>query len=212
MIKVVIFEDNKHLRDSLSLVINNTEGLACSGAYTNGNNIIRDLVNGNPDIVLMDIDMPGINGIECTKIIKRQFPGIKVLIQTVFEDNDKIHEAILAGADGYLLKKARPAELIEAIKQVMADGAPMSPEVARKVLNLVKAGNSIESEGFDLTTREKEILQLLTRGDSYKAIANELFISFSTVQSHIKNIYEKLDVNSKSAAVSKILKNKLLDE
>jgi len=209
MIKVVIFEDNKHLRNSISLVINNTEGMACSGAYSNGKNLISDIVNGNPDLVLMDIDMPGPDGIECTKIINRQFPKIKVLIQTVFEDNEKIHNAILAGACGYILKKARPEELIQAIREAISDGAPMSPEVAKKVLEMVKQGDSADLSSFDLTNRELEILNLLVKGHSYKSIAETLFISFSTVQTHIKHIYEKLEVNSKSEAVTKAFKNKL---
>jgi len=211
MIKVVIFEDNKHLRNSLSLVINNTEGMACSGAFPNGNNLIRDIVNGNPDLVLMDIDMPGMDGIECTKVLKNQFPHIKILMQTVFEDNEKIYEAIKAGANGYILKKARPQELIDAIRDAAMEGAPMSPEVARKVLALLKSsGPEPSTRGLDLTPREKEILQLLVDGHSYKSIAELLFISFSTVQSHIKKIYEKMEVNSKSEAVSKAYRNKLL--
>lgn len=211
MIKVVIFEDNKHLRESLALVINNTDGMACSGAYPNGNNLVKDMVNGNPDLVIMDIDMPGLDGIECTKIIRRQFPQVKILMQTVFEENDKIYGAIQAGANGYILKKARPDELISSIREVIADGAPMSPEVARKVLDMIKTGGPKSGQDMvDLTHREKEILQLLVDGHSYKSIAERLFISFSTVQSHIKNIYEKLEVNSKSEAVTKVFKNRLL--
>jgi len=211
MIKVVIFEDNKHLRESLSLVINNTEGMACSGAFSNGNNLVKDMVNGNPDLVIMDIDMPGMDGIECTKLIKRQFPSVKILMQTVFEENEKIYEAIKAGANGYILKKARPDELIAAIREVASDGAPMSPEVARKVLDLLKSGGPESDHNMvELTQREKEILQMLVDGHSYKSIAAQLFISFFTVQSHIKNIYEKLEVNSKSEAVTKALKNRLL--
>jgi DNA-binding NarL/FixJ family response regulator len=211
MIKIVLFEDNRHLRESIFLVINNTEGMACSGAYPNGDNLIRDIVNGNPDLVLMDIDMPGLNGIECTKIIKRQFPNIKILMQTVFDENEKIQQAIKAGANGYILKKAKPLELIQAIREVMENGVPMSPEVARKVLDLIKADGHINDKiDFGLTPREIEILQLLVDAHSYKSIADKLYISFSTVQTHIKNIYEKLEVNSKSEAVGKVLRNKIL--
>jgi DNA-binding NarL/FixJ family response regulator len=213
MIKIVIFEDNRHLRESMSMVINNTEGMACSGAFANGDNLIRDIVNSNPDLVIMDIDMPGKDGIACTRLIKLQFPKVKVLMQTVFEQNEKIKEAIHAGADGYILKKARPGELIDAIREASTDGVPLSPEVARKVLNLIKErASDSKNKQFDLTQRELEILHHLAEGRSYKAIAEELYISFSTVQSHIKHIYEKLDVNSKSEAVSKAFKNNLLDK
>jgi len=211
MIKVVLFEDNRHLRESISLVINNTEGMACSGAHPNGDQLVMDVINGNPDLVLMDIDMPGINGIECTKILKRQFPNVKILMQTVFDENEKIHEAIKAGADGYILKKARPSELINAIRDVVEDRVAMSPEVAKKVLQMLKTGNTNdEKSGFHLSERESEVLKLLAKGNSYKVIADELFISYFTVQSHVKNIYEKMEVNSKSEAVSKAYQHKLL--
>ena len=211
MIKVVVFEDNRHFRESISLVINNSDGMACSGAFANGDNIVLNMINANPDIVLMDIDMPGRDGIECTKIIKNQFPKVKILMQTVFEENVKIQDAIKAGADGYILKKAKPQELIEAIRDVVDGRVAMSPEVARKMLDIIKGNKSGEAaNNFDLTEREIEILKLLSNGDSYKTIADKLYISYFTVQSHVKNIYGKLEVNSKSEAVSKAFINKLL--
>jgi DNA-binding NarL/FixJ family response regulator len=211
MLKVAIFEDNRHLRESMALIINNTDGMACSGAFANGLNLVKDIMNSNPDIVLMDLDMPGLDGIECTKIISKQFPLVKVLIQTVFNENKKIEQAIKAGAQGYILKKARPQDLIEAIYELMNDGAPMSPEIAKKVLSLLKSGNLPQPNAeHGLTDREIEILKALVDGDSYKEIAQKLFISFFTVQSHIKNIYQKLDVNSKSEAVGKVLKDRII--
>ncbi len=211
MIKVVIFEDNRHLRESMALVINNTEGMACSGAFPNGNDVVMNILGSNPDLVLMDIDMPGMDGIECTKIIKRQFPHIKILMQTVFEENIKIQEAIKAGADGYILKKSKPQELIEAIQDVVMGKVAMSPEVATKLLQIIKGELHASTKAdFGLTDRELDVLKLLAEGNSYKVIADKLFISFFTVQTHIKNIYEKLEVNSKSEAVIKALKNSLV--
>lgn len=211
MIKVIIFEDNRHLRDSISLVINNTEGMACSGAFANGDNLVMNVLTANPDLALMDINMPGIDGIECTKIIKRQFPKVKILIQTVFEENQKIEEAIKAGADGYILKSAKPQELIEAIRDVVEGRVAMSPLVAKKVLDIIK-GNMIPAlkENFGLSEREMEVLKLLAKGNSYKSIAEQLFISYFTVQSHVKSIYAKMEVNSKSEAVSKAFLSKMV--
>jgi DNA-binding NarL/FixJ family response regulator len=211
MIKVAVFEDNRHLRDSICMLINSCEGMACTGSFPNGENLVMDLINANPDLILMDIDMPGIDGIECTKVVKRQFPKVKILMQTVFEENKKIQDAIQAGADGYILKKAKPTELIEAVKDVVEGRVAMSPEVAKKVLQIIKGDVSSEANtDFDLTDREIDVLKLLAKGDSYKSIADQLYISYFTVQSHVKHIYEKLEVNSKSEAVSKAFLNKLL--
>ena len=211
MIKVIIFEDNRHLRESISLVINNTEGMACSGAFANGDNLVMNVLTSNPDLALMDINMPGMDGIECTKVIKRQFPKVKILIQTVFEENQKIEEAIIAGADGYILKSAKPQELIESIHDVVDGRAAMSPLVAKKVLEIIK-GNTVPAlkENFGLSEREMEVLKFLAKGNSYKSIGEKLFISYFTVQSHIKSIYGKMQVNSKTEAVSKAFLSKLV--
>ncbi|TVR77081.1 MAG: DNA-binding response regulator [Saprospirales bacterium] len=211
MIKVIIFEDNRHLRESISLVINNTEGMACSGAFANGDNLVMNVLTANPDLALMDINMPGMDGIECTKIIKRQFPKVKILMQTVFEENQKIQDAIKAGADGYILKKAKPGELIEAIRDVVEGRVAMSPEVAKKVLDIIRGNTTDAAKAhFRLSERELDVLKLLAEGASYKTIADKLFISFFTVQSHVKNIYGKMEVNSKTEAVSKAFQSKIV--
>lgn len=210
-IKIAIFEDNKPFLESLRQLIDSAEGLHCTGAYTDANHLERKIENAQPDVVVMDIDMPGLNGIESVKIIHEKFPEIRVLMQTVFDDNDKIFASICAGASGYILKKATPAKIIEAIIETYKGGAPMTPSIAEKVLNMFRLQTYQPSiEKIDLSNREKEILTLLVKGKSYKMIAADCFISFDTVNSHIKNIYEKLHVHSKSEAVVKAINQKLI--
>ena len=212
MIKVALFEDNRHLRDSIQLVLNDSDIMLCTGAFPDCSNLMKDILQANPDVILMDIEMPGMNGIEASKLISSQFPNIKIVMQTVFEDADRIFQAIKAGAAGYMLKSTNSDTITSFIKDVMDGGAPMSPLVARKVLAMVKSpnGSTTANSTFALTDREKEILQLLVEGDSYKLVADKLFISFFTVQTHIKHIYEKLHVNSKTEAVTKALKENLV--
>ncbi len=210
-IKVAIFEDNKALRDSLYMLIGGSPGFACTGSFANGNKVAKDIESSKPDVVLMDIDMPGISGIEAVQIIKKQFPHIPILMQTVFEDDDKVFASICAGASGYLLKKTPPAKMLEAIKEVAEGGAPMTPSVAAKVLQMFqKQGVQAPVEFIDLSEREREILKQLVTGNSYKMIAAACYISIDTVKSHIKNIYQKLHVNSKSEAVAKAIIQKLV--
>lgn len=211
-IKVAIFEDNKLLRESLQQLINSEAGLACAGAFADANKLIRNMEMANPDVVLMDIDMPGISGIEAVQIIKEKFPDIQILMQTVFDENDKIFAAICSGASGYMLKKTSPQKMIEAIYETHNGGAPMTASVATKVLQMFRLHSSTDTknEFIILSEREKEILALLVKGKSYKAIALACFISIDTVSTHVRHIYEKLHVHSKSEAVAKAINYKLI--
>jgi len=210
-IRVSIFEDNKHLRESLYYLINGTDGFTCSGAFADSNDLIFQLKKSLPDVVLMDIEMPGMNGIEAVKIIKQQFSTVQVLMQTIFHDDDNIFNAICAGASGYILKTTSPAGYIEAIKDVYNGGSPMSGSIARRVLELFQK-NVIpaKSTDYQLTPKEKEILQQLVKGKSFKMIADAIGTSYETVRTHMKNIYAKLHVNSNTEAVSKVLHEKIV--
>ena len=167
-IKVVLFEDNRNLREGLFQLIDGSPGFKCSGAYANCDNLIKNITETEPDVVLMDIEMPGINGIEAVKILKNQFPDIKILMETIFEDNDKIFQSICNGAEGYILKNTPPVEILNAIKEIYEGGSPMTPSIANKVLKMFKnSPPANDTEKFDLTNREKEILNCLVEGMSY---------------------------------------------
>ncbi len=204
IIKVAVFEDNKPRRELLQLLINTCEGLTCIASFEDCRNIVKHLTVYTPDVVLMDIDMPNVNGIEGLHLIRKHFPSVKVLMQTIFEDDEKIFEAIVAGADGYILKKTPPAKLLESISDVMQGGAPMTSSIARQVLLLFNNKHQkVEKNNFNLTTREVEILTYLVQGFSYKMIASKCNVSYPTVNTHISHIYEKLHVNSGTEAVAK---------
>jgi DNA-binding NarL/FixJ family response regulator len=212
MIKVMVFDDNRGRLEILQLLINQFDDMKCVGTFENCNNIIDKVKDAKPDVVLMDIDMPGLNGIEGLKLIRRSVPGIMVLMQTVFEDDEKIFEAVKSGAHGYFLKKTSPGKLIEGIRDVMEGGAPMTPSVAKKVLEAFQRPpqNKRRNEEFDLTPRELEILSHLVKGSSYKMIADACGISWHTVNSHFKKIYEKLHVHSATEAISVALEQKIV--
>jgi len=210
-IKVAIFEDNRNLRESLFQLIDGSDGFRCVGAFANCDRLIQNIKESRPDVVLMDIEMPGLSGIEAIKILKENFPEIKVLMETIFEDNNKIFDSICNGAEGYILKNTPPVFILSAIKDIYEGGAPMTPSVASKVLKMFKKNSSPSlKEDTGLTEREKEILVLLVDGMSYKKIAATCFISADTVSGHIKNIYKKLQVHSKSEAVAKAIKGKIV--
>ncbi|HRK59588.1 MAG TPA: response regulator transcription factor [Candidatus Kapabacteria bacterium] len=210
-ITTVIFDDNKPRRELLEMLINATEGLQCIGAYNDCTDVVEIIGHNIPDIVLMDIDMPYVNGIDGVRLIKQSFPQVIILMQTVFEDDKKIFDAIMAGADGYILKKATPQKLIESIFEAMEGGAPMSPSVAKQVLHLFHSQKPQQQENeFNLTKREQEILTLLVQGYSYRKISEKCFISYPTVNSHISHIYEKLHVKNGIEAVAKAIEKKIV--
>jgi DNA-binding NarL/FixJ family response regulator len=213
-IRVVIFEDNKLVRDAMEAILNGTPGFSCTGTFADANNLERDLRKSNPDVVMMDIEMPGRKGTEATQIIHDKYPEVKVLIQTVFDDSDKIFNALYAGASGYILKNDPPAKQLEAVQEVFNGGAPMSPSIARKVLQFFSYKNIIlvppDGVDYNLSDREKEILTLVTEGLSFRGIAEKSFISYETVRTHAKNIYKKLHVASRSEAILKAQQQGLL--
>ncbi len=206
-IRVSIFEDNKIIRDAMHAILNGTPGYSCCGVFADGNNWERNIRSSEPDVVLMDIEMPGLNGIEVTRFIHDRFPVVKVLIQTVFNDSERIFTALSAGASGYILKTDTPARQIEAIHEVFNGGAPMSPSIAKKVLQFFLAKNVIlvspAANDYQLSDREKEILSMMTEGHDYRSIGDKAFISYETVRTHVKNIYRKLHVASRSEAILK---------
>ncbi len=211
MIRVALFEDIKEIRELLSETIQQSEGLLLTGAYANANEALKIMKRDRPDVVLMDIQMPGVSGIEAVGTIKTDFPDIQLLMQTVFEDNARIFAAVCAGASGYILKDASPERYLDAIIEVAQGGAPMSPVIARKVLTMFQGQNPVapKEEYHELSQTEQKILDCLVRGLSYKLIADECKISISTVNFHLKNIYRKLHVNSATEAVSKALRRQL---
>lgn len=206
-ISLVLFEDNDRLRESLVFLLNNTEGFSVLADYNNCNDAASAVRIYKPDVVLMDIDMPGKTGMEGVRMVKEAMPVTAVIMFTVFEDEDKLFECLCAGANGYMLKKTPPGKLFEAIQEVKDGGAPMSPSIARKVLNSFKHTKSTQ---YNLTPRELDVLQLLIKGYSSKMIAAELIISFDTARSHLKNIYTKLHVNCGKEAISKALIERIL--
>ncbi len=206
MIRVAIVEDNEALRKSLESLFNNTDGMKCVLSLNNLLNVVSELGKTMPDIILMDIGLPHISGIEGVSTIQSVYPKIQVLMFTVFEDEENIFDAIRAGASGYILKKTAPEEIVEAIRDLYHGGAPMSASIARKVIQSFQSQTFAKQPDYHLTTREKEILYSLVEGLSYKKIAEKYFISISTIRTHICNIYHKLHVNSKTEAVAKVLR------
>lgn len=207
MIRIIIVEDNKTIRDGLSLLINATDGLKCVAKYKDCESMLQEVKQDKPDLILMDIGLPGMTGIEGIIKVKEIFPDILVLVLSVYEDNDNIFDALCAGACGYLIKKTPPARLIEAIQEAHDGGSPMSAHIARKVVgyfqNNVKKPNDND---INLSDREKEILASLSQGNSYKMIADSVCISIDTVRYHIRNIYKKMHVHSQSEAVATALR------
>lgn len=211
MIKVLVYDDNRGRQEALQLLLSESSGMEFLGAFQNCNNVVSEVRHLKPDVVLMDIDMPGVNGIEGLKLIRKNFPGVMVVMQTVFEEEERIFEAIQSGAHGYFLKKTPPHKLIEGINDVLEGGAPMTASVARKVLEMFQKKPNVKTDtNFELTERELQILSLLVKGMSYKMIADQCSISWHTVNSHFKKIYEKLHVHSATEAVAKAIDQKIV--
>lgn len=210
MIKILIYEDSSQLREGLTMLLNGSDGFEVVGAYRNCNQVEDEVLAWKPDVILMDIDMPGTNGIEGLKRIREIDNDVKIVMLTVFDDNKNVFEAIKSGANGYLLKKTPPSKLIEYIQDAYSGGAPMTSSIAAQVLQMFSNVQRSSGEQYNLSDREKQVLQLLVSGYSYKMIAAEMFISIDTVRSHIKKIYEKLHVNSKSEAVAKAFKDQIV--
>ena len=210
MIKLLIYEDNPQLREGLTMLINGSDGFEVLASFKNCNSVLTEIKTYHPDVILMDIDMPGTNGIEGLKQIRLVDNDIKILMLTVFDDNKNIFEAISNGANGYVLKKTPPAKLLEYIQEANTGGAPMTSSIATQVLKMFSALHNEKGEDYKLSEREKQVLSLLVNGYSYKMVSSEMFIAIDTVRSHIKKIYEKLHVNSKSEAVAKAFKDKIV--
>lgn len=203
-IDVVTIEDHLEFRESLSYILQSTEGFRCIGKYGSAEEALSHMPE--PDVVLLDLNLPGMSGIEAVERLKRKFPESRILILTVFEDADHVFPAILSGADGYILKKTPPIRLLQAIEDAAAGGSPMTPVIAKKTLDLFKRYVPHKNHDDPLTSREREILSLLVDGFGNDEISTKLFISPQTVRNHIRHIYEKLHVHSKSQAVIKALK------
>jgi DNA-binding NarL/FixJ family response regulator len=210
MIRILIFEDNSDFIDSLTELIADADGMELVAVYNNCKNAVKNVEHHHPDVVLMDIDMPVENGLQGLRSLHAAGKEVTVLMLTVFDDNDRVFQAICFGADGYILKRTAPEKIIEAIREAHDGGAPMTPSVAKQVLKLFSQPFQRSADLQALTPREHDVLSLLVRGYSYKMAAGELNVSIETLRYHIKNIYAKLHVNSKSEAVAKAIQNKIV--
>jgi DNA-binding NarL/FixJ family response regulator len=203
---ISIVEDNDQLRGTLARMINKVEGFHCVSQYANAEAALVGLPNDHPQVVLMDINLPGMNGVECVRRLKQTTPGTLVVMLTAYEDTDNIFNALAAGAAGYLLKRAPRNELLEAIREVCRGGSPMTTHIARKVVQSFQKTGASPQPTENLSTREQEVLDCLSQGFLYKEIAEKLGISYETVHTYIRRIYEKLQVRTRTEAVAKFLR------
>ena len=212
--RIAIFDDNKNIRESIAMLLNTMPDLLVVGTFSHVLDCVEDVKDCKPDIVLMDIEMPGMTGIEAVKAIKKELPHIQILMQTVFEDDDRVFDSICSGASGYILKNHINTRLLDSIRELQYGGSPMSPSIARKVLTKLQQIPQHVSPGeapdYHLTAREKEVLGCLVKGLSYKMIAADLIISYETVRSHVKKIYEKLHVASLTEVVAKAINQRIV--
>jgi DNA-binding NarL/FixJ family response regulator len=210
-ILVAIIEDQQGIREGLALLIGETEGFRCTGSFRSMEDALDGIGDELPQVVLVDIGLPKMSGIEGIRILREQHPTMNLVVLTIYDDDERIFDALCAGASGYLLKKTPPVRLLESLRDVVAGGSPMSPEIARRVIGLFRRVRTPRKADYCLTPHETRILNLLVEGHSYRTAAEQLRVSVNTVAFHIKSIYGKLQVHSKSAAVAKALRSGLLD-
>lgn len=210
IINVSIIEDRREIREGLAMLINGTEGFVCKGKFGSMEEGLRRVGAENPDVVLSDIGLPGMDGIEGIKILKEKFPELLIIMLTIYDDDERIFNALCAGACGYLLKKTPPVRLLEALREAVAGGSPMSPEVARRVITLFREIRPPERADYDLTPHETRLLKMLVEGHNYKTAAAEIGVTVHAVSFHMRNIYEKLQVHSKSEAVAVAMRDRLI--
>jgi len=211
LIKVAIIEDRREIRDGLAMLISGTDGFKCTGTYRSMEDALPRIGTDLPDVALCDIGLPGMSGIEGMRILKERFPNLLLLMLTIYDDDERIFNALCAGACGYLLKKTPPAKLLEGLREAVEGGSPMSPEVARRVIALFRDIRPPERADYELTPHETRLLKLLVEGHNYKTAALELNVSINTISFHMRHIYEKLQVHSKSEAVAKALRDRLVN-
>jgi DNA-binding NarL/FixJ family response regulator len=213
-LRIAIFDDNKNIRESISMLLKTVKEFEVVGSFSHVLDCVDDARECHPDVVLMDIEMPGMTGIEAVLKLKKELPHIQILMQTVFEDDDRVFDSICAGASGYILKNHLNVKLLDAIRELQFGGSPMSPSIARKVLNKMQSVQQHikpeQAPDYNLTPREKEVLACIVEGLSYKMIADKLFISYETVRSHVKKIYEKLHVASLTEVVAKAINQRIV--
>ena len=205
-ITVSIIEDDRRVRESLAVLVNGADNIRCLSTHATGEEALQEIGRQRPDVVLMDINLPGVSGIECVRKLTAQMPKLQILMLTMYEDDEKVFQSLVAGASGYLVKRTSPAELLRAIEEVHTGASPMSGKIARTVVEYFQKLKTVSPQQQYLSKREEEILNLLAKGYRYKEIADALSISFETVRSHLKNIYDKLHVHSRTEAVVKYLR------
>jgi DNA-binding NarL/FixJ family response regulator len=210
IISTAIVEDIRDIRDGLTALINFTEGFRCTGSYRSMEEALARLQDDIPDVLLSDIGLPGMSGIEGIRIVKERYPKMQILMLTVYDDDDRIFDALCAGATGYLLKRTPPAKLLESIREAMSGGAPVSPEVAARVIKFFRESHNPDREDYDLTPHETRLLKLLTEGYNYHTAAEKLGVSYNTIKFHVSHIFDKLQVHSKSEAVVKAMRDRLV--
>ena len=209
-IKTAVVEDMKDIREGLATLINFTEGFRCTGSYRSMEEALARLNDEVPDVLLSDIGLPGMSGIQGIRIIKERYPQMQVLMLTVYDDDDRIFDALCAGASGYLLKRTPPAKLLDNIREAMSGGSPVSPEVASRMIKFFREFHSSDRDDYELTPHETRLLKLLTEGYNYTTAAEKLGVSYNTIKFHVRHIFDKLQVHSKSEAVVKAMRDRLV--